>query len=103
MKLYSFFRSGTSHRLRIALNLKGLAYEQATVDLRREQHLTDAFKAINPGSAPDSTRSSLWSRRVVAPARLPAASDRRWPMSTWCRKSRARGVSRSTWRAGRVS
>jgi len=48
MKLYSFFRSGTSHRLRIALNLKGLAYEQAAVDLRCEQHLTDAYKAINP-------------------------------------------------------
>lgn len=48
MKLYSFFRSGTSHRLRIALNLKGLAYEQVAVDLRREEHLADAFKAINP-------------------------------------------------------
>lgn len=48
MKLYSFFRSGTSHRLRIALNLKGLAYEQSAVDLRREEHLGDAFKAINP-------------------------------------------------------
>ena len=48
MKLYSFFRSGTSHRLRIALNLKGLAYEQIAVDLRREEHLGDAFKAINP-------------------------------------------------------
>ena len=47
MKLYSFFRSGTSHRLRIALNLKGLAYEQVAVDLRREEHLGDAFKAIN--------------------------------------------------------
>jgi maleylpyruvate isomerase len=48
MKLYSFFRSGTTHRLRIALNLKGLAYEQIAVDLRREEHLGDAFKAINP-------------------------------------------------------
>ena len=48
MKLYSFFRSGTSHRLRIALNLKGLVYEQIAVDLRREEHLGDAFKAINP-------------------------------------------------------
>ena len=48
MKLYSFFRSGTSHHLRIALNLKGLAYEQVAVDLRREEHLGDAFKAINP-------------------------------------------------------
>ncbi|MFT3717479.1 maleylacetoacetate isomerase [Pseudorhodoferax sp.] len=48
MKLYTFFRSGTSHRLRIALNLKGLAYEQVAVDLRREEHLAAAFKAINP-------------------------------------------------------
>ena len=48
MKLYNFFRSGTSHRLRIALNLKGLAPEYVAVDLRTEQHLKDAFKAINP-------------------------------------------------------
>jgi maleylpyruvate isomerase len=32
MKLYSFFRSGTSHRLRIALNLKGLDTEYRPVD-----------------------------------------------------------------------
>lgn len=48
MKLYTFFRSGTSHRLRIALNLKGVAYEQVAIDLRREEHLAPAFKAINP-------------------------------------------------------
>lgn len=48
MKLYGFFRSGTSHRLRIALNLKGLAYGQVAVDLRKEQHLAEAYKAINP-------------------------------------------------------
>ncbi|MDO8768185.1 MAG: maleylacetoacetate isomerase [Burkholderiaceae bacterium] len=48
MKLYNFFRSGTSHRLRIALNLKGLATQYVPVDLRTEQHLQDAFKAINP-------------------------------------------------------
>jgi maleylpyruvate isomerase len=48
MKLYGFFRSGTSHRLRIALNLKGLSYEQVAVDLRREEHLQEAFAAVNP-------------------------------------------------------
>ena len=48
MKLYSFFRSGTSHRLRIALNLKGLPMTYVPVDLRTEQHLKDEFKAINP-------------------------------------------------------
>lgn len=48
MRLYGFFRSGTSHRLRIALNLKGLHYDQVAIDLRKEQHLGDAYKAINP-------------------------------------------------------
>ena len=48
MQLYSFFRSGTSHRLRIALNLKGLTYEVQAVDLRTEQHLGAAYKAIQP-------------------------------------------------------
>ncbi len=48
MKLYNFFRSGTSHRLRIALNLKGLTAEYVAVDLRREEHLGAAFKALNP-------------------------------------------------------
>ena len=48
MKMYSFFRSGTSHRLRIALNLKGLSYQQVAIDLRREQHTAAAFKAVNP-------------------------------------------------------
>lgn len=48
MKLYNFFRSGTSHRLRIALNLKGLKPEYLAVDLRRDEHLGAAFKAVNP-------------------------------------------------------
>ena len=48
MKLYNFFRSGTSHRLRIALNLKGIAPDYVAVDLRTEKHLTPEFKAINP-------------------------------------------------------
>ena len=48
MKLHGFFRSGTSHRLRIALNLKGLDHEQVAVDLRKEEHLGAAFAAINP-------------------------------------------------------
>jgi len=48
MKLYNFFRSGTSHRLRIALNLKGLEAQYIPVNLRTEQHLQDEFKAINP-------------------------------------------------------
>ena len=48
MKLYTFFRSGTSHRLRIALNLKGVSVEHLPVDLRKDVQLEAAFKAINP-------------------------------------------------------
>jgi maleylpyruvate isomerase len=48
MQLYNFFRSGTSHRLRIALNLKGLSYDYVAVDLRKNEHLGAAFKALNP-------------------------------------------------------
>ncbi len=48
MKLYNYFRSGTSHRLRIALNLKGMQTEYTTVDLRAEHHLSDVFHAVNP-------------------------------------------------------
>ena len=48
MKIYSFFRSGTSHRLRIALNLKGIVTDYVAVDMRTEEHLQEAFKAIHP-------------------------------------------------------
>jgi maleylpyruvate isomerase len=48
MKLHNFWRSGTSHRTRIALNLKGLSAEYLAVHLGKEEHLKDAFKAVNP-------------------------------------------------------
>ena len=32
MKLYGYFRSSTSYRVRIALNLKGIEYETLAVD-----------------------------------------------------------------------
>jgi maleylpyruvate isomerase len=50
MKLYTFFRSSASYRVRIALNLKGLAYEQIPIHLRRGggEQFTAAYKAINP-------------------------------------------------------
>lgn len=50
MKLYTFFRSSASYRVRIALNLKGLDYEQAAIHLRRGggEQLSPAYKKINP-------------------------------------------------------
>jgi maleylpyruvate isomerase len=50
MKLYSFFRSSASYRVRIALNLKGLIYEQIPIHLRRAggEQFVASYKAINP-------------------------------------------------------
>lgn len=48
MKLYGYFRSGTSHRTRIAMNLKQLDYESISINLAQDEQLQSTFKAINP-------------------------------------------------------
>ncbi|MAM72862.1 maleylacetoacetate isomerase [uncultured Tistrella sp.] len=48
MKVYGYFRSSASYRLRIALNLKGLAPEQAFVHLRRDEQRAPDYLALNP-------------------------------------------------------
>lgn len=48
MKLYDFWRSGTSHRLRIALALKGVAYEQMSIDLVASAQRSEEHLARNP-------------------------------------------------------
>jgi len=90
VQLYNFFRSGTSHRLRIALNLKGLAYDYVPVNLRTEQHLGAEFKVLNPqGLVPalvvdgrvltQSPAIIEWlEERYPTPALLPADPDDRW-------------------------
>jgi maleylpyruvate isomerase len=50
MKLWSYWRSSSAYRVRIALGLKGIDYEYASVHLLRgggEQH-TAEFGAVNP-------------------------------------------------------
>ncbi len=48
MKLYSYFRSSASYRVRIALALKGLSYEYAAVHLVKNEQLADGFRAVAP-------------------------------------------------------
>uniref|UniRef100_A0A6B2F281 Maleylacetoacetate isomerase n=1 Tax=Bothriechis nigroviridis TaxID=88079 RepID=A0A6B2F281_BOTNI len=48
--LYTYFRSSCSWRVRIALALKGIAYEQASINLIKDggQQMTSDFQAVNP-------------------------------------------------------
>lgn len=46
--LYGYFRSSAAYRVRIALNLKALSYEQVSVHLRRGEQSGDAYRALNP-------------------------------------------------------
>ena len=50
MKLYGYFRSSATYRTRIALNIKGIAWETALVDLRAPTSAQHApqFRAVNP-------------------------------------------------------
>ena len=50
MKLYTFFRGSSPFRVRIALNLKGLAYEPAFVHLAKGEQRMPPYGAINPQS-----------------------------------------------------
>ena len=48
MKLFGYFRSSAAFRVRIALNLKGLAYEDAFIHLRRGDQRGGDYLAVNP-------------------------------------------------------
>lgn len=53
MKLYGYYRSSTSYRLRIALALKGIAYEYIPVNLLASEQLDARYTGRNPfGSVP---------------------------------------------------
>ena len=50
VKLYSYFRSSAAYRVRIALNLKGLAYDTVPVHLVKDggHNRRPKFRAVNP-------------------------------------------------------
>ena len=52
LKLYSFWRSSASYRVRIALALKNLDYEYVAINLTKDggEQLGAAYRAINPQS-----------------------------------------------------
>jgi maleylacetoacetate isomerase len=46
--LHDYFRSSASYRVRIALNLKGVDYEQRPVNLAGGEQQDEAYRALNP-------------------------------------------------------
>lgn len=48
LKLYSYWRSSCSWRVRIALNLKGLPYEYKSVNIAQGEQFTEEFTKLNP-------------------------------------------------------
>lgn len=49
LKLYTYWRSTTSYRVRIALNLKGVPFESCPVNLVKGEQRSAAYQAMNPG------------------------------------------------------
>ncbi len=48
LKLYNYFRSSSSYRVRIALNLKDVPYESIAINLLENQQRSDEFLKLNP-------------------------------------------------------
>jgi maleylacetoacetate isomerase len=48
LALYTYFRSSASYRVRIALHLKGLAFEPRYVHLLRKEQTAPAYRDLNP-------------------------------------------------------
>ncbi|GGU71826.1 maleylacetoacetate isomerase [Pseudomonas laurentiana] len=97
MELYTYFRSTSSYRVRIALALKGLDFQSLPVNLLKGEQREPAFLALNPqGRVPalrvDSGALLLQSPAIIEyleecypqPALLPVALEQR---------AQARGVA----------
>ena len=48
MKLYGYFRSSAAFRVRIALNLKGITSDQASIHLRKSEQRRPDYLALQP-------------------------------------------------------
>jgi maleylacetoacetate isomerase/maleylpyruvate isomerase len=91
MKLYTFFRSSTSFRLRIALAWKGLPFESHYISLPKMQHRAEDYLGVNPqGLVPalvdDQGRVFTQSMAMIEylderhpqPALMPAGAEDKW-------------------------
>ncbi len=77
IRLYTYWRSSTAYRVRIGLNLKGLAFEPVAVDLSTVENRAPAFLAVNPqGLVP---ALEIDGRLLVQSLPILEYLDERWP------------------------
>lgn len=102
MKLHSFWRSLATYRVRVALNLKGLAAEDVNVDLDAGDQNRPEYRALNPmGAVPalvlpgtDGTGGTVLTQSLAilewldethpAPPLLPTGADARARVRALC-------------------
>jgi len=48
LRLHGYYRSGTSYRVRMALNLKGQRYDYVPVNLKEGEQRGEAYRRLNP-------------------------------------------------------
>jgi maleylpyruvate isomerase len=83
-KLHGFFRSGASYRVRVALALKGIAYDGAFYRLRSGEQRAEAYLALNPqGLVPALEIDGVVLTRVWPSASI---STRRTMARSCCRR-----------------
>ncbi|MEO0991465.1 MAG: maleylacetoacetate isomerase, partial [Pseudomonadota bacterium] len=77
MKLYSYWRSSCSYRVRIALGLKGQAWETVPVHLVKGAQKSEAYRAVNPSGLVPTLELSDGSRLTQSLAIID------WLDATW--------------------
>lgn len=82
LALHNYWRSSASHRVRIGLGLKGLAYSYVVVNIVDKQQQTDAYRAKNPiAQVPTLEITEADNTVRVLTQSLPILEylDERWP------------------------
>ena len=105
MRLYDYWRSSSAYRVRIALRLKGIDYEQVPVNLRQGAHRTLDYLAHNQqGLVPTLEMDGLQLTQSLAiiewldetyPAAAAAARGR-LQRAPWCARWRCTWPARSS-------
>lgn len=78
MRLYGYFRSSAAYRVRIALGLKGVAYEQVAIRLLKGEHRTPEHLARHPQGRVPVLETDTGAMLIQSPAILEWIEER-WP------------------------